>query len=60
MMRYRNKGPPMKAVMTPTCIVAGWMTILPMLSAIISSAVPNAAEAGMRNLLSDPMTRRQM
>ena len=59
MMSHRNSGPPMNAVITPTCMTAFSMRTLPTTSAIVRSAAPKAAEAGIRNLLSEPMTRRE-
>ncbi len=52
---HRNMGPPRNAVITPTCITAGIMTVLPMMSEVIRSAAPKKAEAGIRYLLSAPM-----
>ena len=45
----------MNEVMTPTCITEGAIIVLPTRSEINNSAAPNAADAGIRNLLSDPM-----
>ncbi|MBO4569149.1 MAG: hypothetical protein J5674_04205 [Candidatus Methanomethylophilaceae archaeon] len=59
-IRYRNIGPPMKAVTTPTWSVLGAMTTLPITSDASRRAAPHAADAGIRSLLSDPMKMRAM
>ena len=51
---YRNNGLPMTPVMTPTGTPVD-PTTLPMQSHTIRNAPPNAADAGRRYLLSEPM-----